>query len=58
MTDKSIQEFKGGKPKITIEEVRKLYQKDMRKHEGYMDKFYIDFSDYCKELEILFEITY
>ena len=40
------------KPKITIEEVRKLYRDDMKKSN------YIEFKDYCKEIEILFEITY
>lgn len=43
------------KPKITLEEVKDLYTQDMKK---YGDTNYIDFHDYCKEIEILFEITY
>ena len=46
------------KPKIDIQEVKKLYEEDMKKYEDIHNAVFVDFSDYCKELEILFEITY
>lgn len=46
------------KPKIDIQEVKKLYEEDMKKYEDIHNAVFVDFSDYCRELEILFEITY
>ena len=53
--NKDLQE---SKPKITIEEVRKLYNDDMKNYEIIHNAIFIDFKDYCRELEVSFEITY
>lgn len=55
MSDKPIKDLKESKPKIDIQEVKRLYEVDMKKASP---KNYVDFKDYCKEIAILFEINY
>ncbi len=56
MSDKPIKDLKeNSKPKIDIQEVKRLYEVDIKKASK---KNYVDFKDYCREIEILFEINY